>query len=167
MRTTLASNPEITRALVDLFHARFDPQESAPEKAEAIQSKIEQLLTAVESLDEDRILRSFLAVILATLRTNFYQVSTSGEPKNYMSIKLDPAMVPELPAPRPRFEIFVYSPRMEGVHLRGGKISRGGLRWSDRREDFRTEVLGLVKAQTIKMRSSCRSAPRAVSFRSD
>ncbi|MGD2168527.1 MAG: NAD-glutamate dehydrogenase, partial [Gammaproteobacteria bacterium] len=112
--------------------------------------EIEALLTKVESLDEDRILRSFLAVILATLRTNYYQKQADGRPKNYVSIKLDPSAVPDLPAPRPKFEIFVYSPRVEGIHLRGGKIARGGLRWSDRREDFRTEVLGLVKAQTIK-----------------
>lgn len=150
MRNTLAGNPEITRSLVDYFHARFDPQQASEEKTQSLELRIEELLTEVESLDEDRILRSFLAIIGATLRTNFYQKTATGQPKNYVSIKLDPAMVPDLPAPRPRYEIFVYSPRVEGVHLRGGKISRGGLRWSDRREDFRTEVLGLVKAQTIK-----------------
>jgi glutamate dehydrogenase len=150
IRKTLSRNPEITRALVDLFHARFDPERHDSKAAATLQSQIESLLTNVASLDEDRILRSFLAVILATLRTNYYQHDKNGRPKSYVSIKLNPAAVPDLPAPRPKFEIFVYSPRVEGIHLRGGKIARGGLRWSDRREDFRTEVLGLVKAQTIK-----------------
>ncbi|MGD8323330.1 MAG: NAD-glutamate dehydrogenase, partial [Gammaproteobacteria bacterium] len=134
MRNTLSANPEITRALVDLFHSRFDPGKANNETALSLQSEIEALLTKVESLDEDRILRSFLAVILATLRTNYYQKQADGRPKNYVSIKLDPSAVPDLPAPRPKFEIFVYSPRVEGIHLRGGKIARGGLRWSDRRE---------------------------------
>ncbi|HTC80752.1 MAG TPA: NAD-glutamate dehydrogenase domain-containing protein, partial [Acidimicrobiia bacterium] len=99
------------------------------------------------SLDEDRILRSFLALVQATLRTNWFRTSEAGHP---VAFKLDPAQVPDLPLPRPRYEIFVCSPRVEGVHLRGGRVSRGGLRWSDRREDFRTEVLGLMKAQMVK-----------------
>ena len=150
MRNTLCGNPEITRALVDLFHCRFDPDHSRDSDENTRIAQIEALLDAVDSLDQDRILRSFLAVIKATLRTNFYQIDEHGEPKAWVSLKLDPASVPDLPAPRPKFEVFVYSPRVEGIHLRGGRIARGGLRWSDRREDFRTEVLGLVKAQTIK-----------------
>ena len=109
-----------------------------------------QGLDAVRSLDQDRIIRSLLSLINATLRTNYFQVDESGEPKSYLSFKLDPALVPDLPLPRPRFEIWVYSPRVEGVHLRFGAVARGGLRWSDRREDFRTEILGLVKAQAVK-----------------
>src|SRR5690606_35588877 len=96
------------------------------------------------------ILRSYLTLIQATLRTNFYQRRTDGRPKPYVAFKLDPQAIPELPAPRPRYEIFAYSPRFEGVHLRFGPVARGGLRWSDRREDFRTEILGLVKAQMVK-----------------
>src|SRR5207342_2617846 len=88
--------------------------------------------------------------IRATLRTSYYQVGSDGRPKPYVAFKLDPHLVPDLPAPRPQFEIWVYSPRVEGVHLRFGPVARGGLRWSDRREDFRTEVLGLVKAQMVK-----------------
>ena len=104
----------------------------------------------MRSLDEDRILRSFLAVIGAMLRTNYFRSDTAGKPLHYLSFKLDPSKLALLPLPRPRFEIFVYSPRTEGIHLRGGKVARGGLRWSDRREDFRTEVLGLMKAQMVK-----------------
>ncbi|MEO8672579.1 MAG: NAD-glutamate dehydrogenase domain-containing protein [Tahibacter sp.] len=118
-------------------------------QADAVIGVIRILLDRVASLDEDRILRSFMAVIRATLRTGFYQVA-AGKPKDYISYKFDPAQVPDLPKPRPYREIFVYSPRVEGVHLRFGPVARGGLRWSDRREDFRTEVLGLVKAQMVK-----------------
>jgi len=150
MRETLRGNPQITHALVDLFHTRFDPEHTGSRDTRSHKKEIVAMLANVESLDQDRILRSFLAVILATLRTNFYQHDANGSPKPYVSIKLDPSRVPDLPAPRPRFEIFVYSPRIEGIHLRSGKIARGGLRWSDRREDFRTEILGLLKAQTIK-----------------
>ena len=102
------------------------------------------------NLDEDRTLRRFLAVIQATLRTNYFQTDTAGAKKPYISFKFNPALVPGLPEPKPRFEIYVYSPSVEGVHLRGGKVARGGLRWSDRMEDFRTEVLGLMKAQMVK-----------------
>ncbi|MGS0729973.1 NAD-glutamate dehydrogenase domain-containing protein, partial [Shewanella sp. 0m-11] len=102
------------------------------------------------SLDDDRIIRRYLDLINATSRTNFYQLAETGLPKAYISFKFEPALIPEMPKPLPKYEIFVYSPRVEGVHLRGGKVARGGLRWSDRREDFRTEVLGLVKAQQVK-----------------
>jgi len=152
MEQTLANNPEIARMLVRLFQARAKPQEKvhADARAARLEKMLAETLDAVANLDEDRILRRFLAVIRATLRTNWYQRGPSGSPKPYLSIKLDPARIPDLPLPRPMFEIFVYSPRVEGVHLRGGKVARGGLRWSDRREDYRTEVLGLMKAQMVK-----------------
>jgi len=143
MEEALIAHPHVAAALVELFRARFDPSGDR-EAADAIARDIEESIDAVDSLDEDRILRSFLAVVNAMLRTNHFQ------PKPYLSFKLDPSRVPLLPAPRPRFEIFVYSPRVEGVHLRGGAVARGGLRWSDRREDFRTEILGLMKAQMVK-----------------
>src|SRR5205814_4163922 len=140
------AHPQIAEALADLFSARFDPARvRAVEEAAAIEQRIGEAIDAVESLDEDRILRNFLSVIDAMLRTNHFQ---PGKP--YLSYKLDPSHIPVVPAPRPQFEIFVYSPRTEGVHLRGGKVARGGVRWSDRREDFRTEVLGLMKAQMVK-----------------
>ena len=152
MEETLAANPHIARLLVDLFKARFDPdhQQRAEQETERLTSEIKESLDAVTSLDEDRILARFLSVALATLRTNYFQSTSEGEPKPYLSFKLDPTNIPELPLPRPMFEIFVYSPRAEGIHLRGGEVARGGIRWSDRREDFRTEVLGLMKAQTVK-----------------
>jgi glutamate dehydrogenase len=150
MEQALIAHPRVTAALVELFRARFDPRrDRSPEAADAIAREIEEAIDAIESLDEDRILRNFLAVVRAMLRTNHFQPGAGG-PKPYLSFKLDPARVPLLPAPRPRFEIFVHSPRVEGVHLRGGAVARGGLRWSDRREDFRTEVLGLMKAQMVK-----------------
>jgi glutamate dehydrogenase len=152
MEDTLAANPHIARLLVELFKARFDPnrQKSAQAETEQLEREIEEALDEVESLDEDRIMRNFLNVTLATVRTNYFQSTDGGEPKPYLSFKFDPSRIPLLPLPRPMFEIFVYSPRTEGVHLRGGKVARGGIRWSDRREDFRTEVLGLMKAQTVK-----------------
>ena len=152
MEDALAGNPHVARLLVGLFHARFDPADKDDRLVVAtrLSGEIIEALDAVANLDEDRILRSFLTFIQAALRTNFYQLSDAGTQKSYVSFKLDPALVPELPEPRPMFEIFVYSPRFEGVHLRGGPVARGGLRWSDRREDFRTEVLGLVKAQMVK-----------------
>ena len=148
----LVSNVAITRLLVQLFEARFLPGFEGDRQArtEKLRDDVLAALDGVTSLDQDRILRSFLAVIMATLRTNFFQSDADGMPKSYVSFKLDPAQVPDLPAPRPKFEIWVYSPRVEGVHLRFGSVARGGLRWSDRREDFRTEVLGLVKAQMVK-----------------
>jgi glutamate dehydrogenase len=152
MEEALAANPHIARLLVELFKARFDPgrQERAEQETERLTSEIKEALDAVVSLDEDRILRRFLNVTLATLRTNYFQSGPEGDPKPYLSFKLDPTGIPELPLPRPRFEIFVYSPRAEGVHLRSGEVARGGIRWSDRREDFRTEILGLMKAQNVK-----------------
>jgi glutamate dehydrogenase len=149
MERTLLGHPEIAALLVKLFTARFGP-DGRDDEAERLKEEIEEAIDSVQSLDEDRILRSFLAVVNAMLRTNYYVVDESGSPRPYLSFKLDPAQIPVLPAPRPRFEIFVYSPRLEGVHLRGGRVARGGLRWSDRREDFRTEVLGLMKAQMVK-----------------
>lgn len=148
----LINNAEITKALVQLFVLLFDPNYQNQSKSELadLLTYIEQSLDAVTSLDEDRILRRFLEIIQATLRTNYFQVDESGNPKSYISLKFDPSKITDLPLPRPKFEIFVYSPRMEGVHLRGAKVARGGLRWSDRREDFRTEVLGLMKAQQVK-----------------
>ena len=104
----------------------------------------------VRSLDEDRILHMFSSAMLRTLRTNFFLRDEQGEGREYISLKLDSAIVPDLPRPRPYREIWVYSPRVEGIHLRMGPIARGGLRWSDRSEDFRTEVLGLMKAQNVK-----------------
>ena len=149
---TQVGNVVIARALVALFEARFDPDRSMDRGVvvEDIEADIQAALDDVASLDQDRILRSFLSLISATLRTNFYQRGSDGHLHEYVSFKLDPALIPDLPAPRPKFEIWVYSPRVEGVHLRFGSVARGGLRWSDRREDFRTEVLGLVKAQMVK-----------------
>ena len=148
----LSSNAAIAKSLVELFVARFDPANTveAGAKTSALTVEIDKALDSVENLDEDRILRRFLAVIQATLRTNYFQKDAAGNTKSYMSFKFNPAMVPGLPEPKPMFEIYVYSPRVEGVHLRGGKVARGGLRWSDRMEDFRTEVLGLMKAQMVK-----------------
>jgi len=151
MEQALIAHPRVAAALVELFRARFDPaRDGAAGDADALTREIEQAIDAVESLDEDRILRGFLAVVLAMLRTNHFQPDSGGAPKPHLSFKLDPARIPLVPAPRPRFEIFVHSPRVEGVHLRGGAVARGGLRWSDRREDFRTEILGLMKAQMVK-----------------
>jgi glutamate dehydrogenase len=150
MEETLLTHPEIAAMLVKLFKLRFDPDGSDVERADAIAEQIEHAIDDVRSLDEDRILRSFLAVVQAILRTNFFRPGDDGDSRPFLSFKLDPSKVPVLPLPRPRFEIFVYAPRVEGVHLRGGKVARGGLRWSDRREDFRTEVLGLMKAQMVK-----------------
>jgi glutamate dehydrogenase len=152
----LVSNVPIAQLLVRLFETRHDPARQAAgpaEVAEGIVEEIHAALDRVESLDQDRILRSYLSLVLATLRTNYFQVTGKGEqavPKPYLSLKFDPSAIPDLPLPRPRYEIWVYSPRVEGVHLRFGPVARGGLRWSDRREDFRTEVLGLVKAQMVK-----------------
>ncbi len=152
MEDALAANPAITRTLVRLFELRFDPalEEKRAVRSTAIVEEILEALEAVESLDEDRILRRYLNLLQSMLRTNFYQPAADGGHKPYFSFKLDSRKITDLPLPRPFREIFVYSPRVEGVHLRGGKVARGGLRWSDRREDFRTEVLGLMKAQMVK-----------------
>ncbi len=147
---TLTGHPDIARLLVRLFGARLDPDAADADAAERLGREIEAALDAVPSLDEDRILRSFLSVVRAIVRTNYFQPGADGAPHPYLSFKLDSSLIPVLPLPRPQFEIFVYSPRVEAVHLRGGGVSRGGIRWSDRREDFRTEVLGLMKAQMVK-----------------
>ncbi len=150
IEATLAANPKIARMLVNLFRLRLDP---GHEDAGAVTSQVRALeaaLDRVENLNEDRVLRQYLALVLATLRTNHWRRDEKGARRAFLSFKLDPSKVPGLPEPKPMFEIFVYSPRFEGVHLRGGKVARGGLRWSDRPEDFRTEVLGLVKAQMVK-----------------
>jgi glutamate dehydrogenase len=154
MERTLSGNAAIARHLVRLFENRFDPGAARNARgdrtAESLVAQIRSGLDAVASLDDDRILRAYLNLVRATLRTNCYQAGADGRPRSYLSFKFDPAQIPDLPLPRPKFEIFVYSPRVEGVHLRMGYVARGGIRWSDRREDFRTEVLGLMKAQNVK-----------------
>ncbi|MBN8431774.1 NAD-glutamate dehydrogenase [Microbulbifer salipaludis] len=152
---TLANHVEITRNLVALFRAMFDPRINSADRqdqsrVERLISKIHDGLDAVDNLNEDQVIRRYLDLIRGTLRTNFFQLDEQDQPKDYISIKFSPRDIPNIPEPRPEFEIFVYSPQVEGVHLRGGKVARGGLRWSDRLEDFRTEVLGLVKAQNVK-----------------
>jgi glutamate dehydrogenase len=149
---TLAAHPAIARQLATLFQLRFYPHNDGDREnaSEQLTSALQVALAAVANLDEDRILRAYLGLILATLRTNAFQFGPDGQHKPYSSLKVDPALIAQMPDPRPMFEIFVYSPRVEGVHLRGGPVARGGLRWSDRPEDFRTEVLGLAKAQQVK-----------------
>jgi glutamate dehydrogenase len=152
MEETLVRNARVARLLVKLFRIRFNPSDRSDVEARttATRDEIEAALDAVANLDEDRILRRYLNVIESTLRTNFFQGAPEGKAKPYLSVKLDSRRIDELPLPRPWVEIFVYSPRVEAVHLRGGKVARGGIRWSDRREDFRTEILGLMKAQMVK-----------------
>ncbi len=151
MEDALSSHPEIARRLVQLFEIRFDPARPGVSLTGLAEIQaIDHALDAVSSLDEDRILRTYLRLILKTVRTNYYQNSASGEPKPYLAVKLASSEIELLPQPRPLFEVYVYSPRVEGVHMRAGKVARGGIRWSDRKEDFRTEILGLMKAQTVK-----------------
>ncbi|KLV03775.1 NAD-glutamate dehydrogenase [Photobacterium aquae] len=148
---TLSGHHDLARDLVRLFALRFRPKGKYSDKAANDHiAKINGKLDHVESLDDDRIIRRYMDMILATQRTNYYQVDEQGHCKPWLSLKLRPSDIPEIPAPVPFFEIFVYAPDIEGVHLRGGKVARGGLRWSDRQEDFRTEILGLVKAQQVK-----------------
>ena len=142
--------PEISRFLVDLFCARLDPVKADRAQADRLEAALRGRLDNVANLDEDRILNGLMTLVLATRRTNFWQRDAQGLPKSYIAFKLQSGAIPFLPQPRPLYEIWVYSPRVEGVHLRGSKVARGGLRWSDRMEDFRTEVLGLVKAQQVK-----------------
>jgi glutamate dehydrogenase len=152
MHNVLGRFPDFCRALIEQFRRRFDPNLPAAEREEkqtAAERIILEELDLTTSLDDDRILRAFASAVGATVRTSFFQFE-SGAPKPYVSFKLDARLIPELPRPRPMFEIFVYSRRVEGVHLRTSRIARGGIRWSDRREDFRTEVLGLMKAQQVK-----------------
>jgi glutamate dehydrogenase len=155
IQQTLASNPSITRALIDLFRNHFDPAIGVGAGGRqgaslGIRAQIEDALNKVTNPDEDRILRLYVTLIEATLRTNYFQSDAAGNRKSYVSFKMDSQKIKELPLPRPMVEIFVYSPTMEGIHLRAGKVARGGIRWSDRREDFRTEILGLMKAQNVK-----------------
>ena len=151
MEETLARHAGIARRLAQLFERRFDPG-AAPGSLDAVAElqAIDHALDAVESLDEDRILRAFLTLILKSVRTNYYQTLPDGAPKPVLAVKLASHAIELLPLPRPLYEIFVYSPIVEGVHMRAGMVARGGIRWSDRKEDFRTEILGLMKAQTVK-----------------
>jgi glutamate dehydrogenase len=153
MEQVLESYPGIARLLVTKFESRTDP--GLPEKKRqrlnlSTSQALDHAMDAVSGLDADRIITAFRATIRATERSNYYQTDLDGDFKSYVSVKLDPRQVPDLPKPRPRYEVFVFSPRVEGVHLRGGEVARGGLRWSDRQEDFRTEILGLMKAQAVK-----------------
>jgi glutamate dehydrogenase len=151
IEATLVNHSDITSRLVAYFETRFDPD--VIERAVTLGrlgAEIEALINDVVSLDEDRILRLYLSVIQATLRTNYYQTDSDQQNKTYLVLKLNPEAIDAAPRPRPKFEIFVYAPWVEGVHLRGGKVARGGIRWSDRREDYRTEILGLMKAQMVK-----------------
>ncbi|MFI4998455.1 MAG: NAD-glutamate dehydrogenase [Reyranellales bacterium] len=156
MERVLVAYPTIARGAVELFQARFDPalgdarSEARKARIGAIEASLASALEGVTTLDEDRILRRFLNAVHCSLRTNYWQVDATGAAKEWISFKIDSRIVDELPTPRPLVEIFVYSPRMEGIHLRGGRVARGGIRWSDRREDFRTEVLGLMKTQMVK-----------------
>ena len=152
---TLVNHVDLARQLLDFFEVRFNPDRYQSDgKSTAAQQKLEiefnSGLDSVDNLSEDRVLRLYLELMQATLRTNYYQLDKGGNAKPYISIKFDPHGIPDMPLPLPMFEIFVYSPRVEGVHLRGGRVARGGLRWSDRFEDYRTEILGLVKAQQVK-----------------
>jgi glutamate dehydrogenase len=147
----IVSNFAIAARTVALFRARLDPDiEDRKTRADALCAEIATLLDEVVNADEDRILRRFINLVEATLRTNFFQRDAAGRPKLRLALKLDSTRIDDLPLPRPMVEVFVYAPSMEGIHLRGGKVARGGIRWSDRREDFRTEILGLMKAQTVK-----------------
>lgn len=148
----LADNPALVRDLVDFFIARLDPSKGEKSKHESsvIEISITKSLDAVTNLDEDRTIRRMFELIKATLRTNYFQTDHNGQLKEYLSVKLNSRTIPEMPLPIPLYEIFVYSPRFEAIHLRNTKVARGGIRWSDRREDFRTEILGLMKAQVVK-----------------
>src|SRR5215470_13411481 len=152
MWATLVKHAGIAAEIVELFHACFDPRADPARRAEqgAMITRIEEQLQKVESLDEDRILRQFVNAVQSAIRTNFFQTEKDGQLKPVISIKFESRKFADLPLPRPLFEIFVYSPRVEGVHMRFGKVARGGIRWSDRPQDFRTEILGLVKAQQVK-----------------
>ncbi|OIZ99475.1 NAD-glutamate dehydrogenase [Rickettsiella grylli] len=148
----VSRNAGIAKILVKLFKYYFDPkrQNESGSMIASLEKSLQSALDAVVRLDEDRILRNLFEVIRATLRTNYYQTDSENNPKPWLAIKLNPSQIMDLPLPRPMYEIFVYSPRVEAVHLRAAKVARGGIRWSDRREDFRTEILGLMKAQQVK-----------------
>ncbi len=147
---TLNQSPNVARLLIDLFRARFDPERQGTDEEPVILADLFAAIDSVVSLDADRILRLFAAVISGTCRTNYWQQGVDGAHRPALAFKLDPSEIPGVPKPLPAAEIWVYSPRTEGVHLRSGRVARGGLRWSDRMEDFRTEILGLMKAQTAK-----------------
>jgi glutamate dehydrogenase len=150
---TLKAHAGVAAKLVELFHVRFDPHgdgKTREARQDAVSGQIDQMLSSVQSLDEDRILRLLRTLVLAAVRTNFYQLGHDGRPREVIAFKFEVAKIPSLPLPKPLFEIFLHSPRVEGVHMRFGKVARGGIRWSDRPQDFRTEVLGLVKAQQVK-----------------
>ncbi|ARG98661.1 NAD-glutamate dehydrogenase [Legionella micdadei] len=147
---TLVNNSDITRLLVELFKGMHNPHKKNRNPSEKIEQEILQMLESVPSLDEDLIIRQILVLIKATLRTNYYQPTPDKESKKYLSLKLNSRIIPGLPLPTPLYEIFVYSPEFEGIHLRNTKVARGGIRWSERPEDYRTEVLGLMKAQKVK-----------------
>ena len=152
MEDVLVAHSKLVPLLIEQFELQFDPSISESRRTRELKPVIEAVKKGVsraKNVDEDRILSAFAGGISATLRSNFF-LTENGVPKSYISIKMDPGKLPEIPLPKPKFEVFVYSPEVEGVHLRGGDIARGGLRWSDRREDFRTEVLGLMKAQVVK-----------------
>ena len=154
MWATLVKHYVVVDDIVELFYARFDPRPAAAEDRDAKQKTIvegiEKELQNVQSLDEDRILRHFVNAVQSAIRTNFFQTDAEGQPKALIAVKFESGKITDMPLPRPLYEIFVYSPRVEGVHMRFGKVARGGIRWSDRPQDFRTEVLGLVKAQQVK-----------------
>ena len=152
MTTCLINNSKLAQLAVQMFESRFDPinANNKDKTSDQIAEQFAGELDLVTSLDEDRILRTFGDAIAATVRTNYYRRDDHDNPRDYLSIKLIPSKIQGMPLPCPEFEIFVCSPRVEATHLRGGKVARGGLRWSDRREDFRTEVLGLMKAQMVK-----------------
>ncbi|MBU2178870.1 MAG: NAD-glutamate dehydrogenase [Gammaproteobacteria bacterium] len=150
VESTFGRYPLLAGLLVQLFNSKFALDKVDAAKSVKLEEEILAQLENVANLDDDRIIRRFLAIIQAIVRTNYFQPAADGSDKPYISFKVRPALIPDMPLPLPFFEIFVYSPKVEGVHLRFGKVARGGLRWSDRREDFRTEVLGLVKAQQVK-----------------
>ncbi len=153
IESVVLDHPEIARLLVELFEALFDPDRvsaDAPQRSRGLERALRAAIGEVVSLDVDRILRALFGLVQATLRTNHFVRGADGEFREFLSLKFEPGRISELPKPRPRFEVFVYSPDVEGVHLRFGHVARGGLRWSDRRDDFRTEILGLAKAQAVK-----------------
>ncbi|WP_395497291.1 NAD-glutamate dehydrogenase [Rickettsiella endosymbiont of Litargus connexus] len=152
VETVVSRNAGIAKILIKLFKYYFDPsrQDESGSVTASLEKSLQSALDAVVSLDEDRILRNLFEVVRATLRTNYYQTDHQNKPKPWLALKLNPSQIMDLPLPRPMYEIFVYSPRVEAVHLRAAKVARGGIRWSDRREDFRTEILGLMKAQQVK-----------------
>ncbi|MBA4026257.1 MAG: NAD-glutamate dehydrogenase [Gordonia sp.] len=146
----LGTNVSVTKSLVELFRASFDPESADDGRRTEVLDELTASIGAIISMDVDRIVTAYVSALSATVRTNYYGTDNQGLPHKVLSFKFRPRDIPQTPQPRPLFEIYVYSPRVEGVHLRFGSVARGGLRWSDRQEDFRTEILGLVKAQAVK-----------------